>query len=169
MTITPEQRRQIARLGGLARSKQFTSAYQKAARAKQTPESCATKGRKSFAVACAKFGLAGAMERFARRRREHPSELERIVRDWLDQQNIAHCREVICAGIYVDFLLDDGKTVIEVDGTTWHTLDPLHGEDRRGRDTIHEMVLTANGYRVIRLAEAAIKSGEFARILEVQL
>ena len=109
------------------------------------------------------------MEHLAKHRRAHPSKLERIVLAWLDAHYYAYEREVRINGIYVDFLISGTRIVVEADGDRWHTLDPLHGQDRASRDLIHGMALTTAGYRVIRLSEHEIKKGEFAAILEAQL
>lgn len=166
-------RSEAARLGGLARAKQFTPESQAAAgkaRASAfTAEYQSSAGKISYAKLVRQFGRAGAMERLSAWRRANPSKLEKQVMAWLDEHQIAYQREANCAEILVDFLLDDGTTVIEVDGYLWHTLAPLHGEDRAGRDAIHDMALIANGYRVIRLAEAAIKDGSAFTQLEGSL
>ncbi len=167
--ITSAQRREICRKAGQVRAQAFTSAYQKAARAAQPSALSAAAGRKSFAAACKRYGLDGAMEHLAKHRRAHPSKLERIVLAWLDAHNYAYEREVRVAGIYVDFLISGTRIVVEADGDRWHTLDPLHGQDRASRDLIHGMALTTAGYTLIRLEESAIKDGSAFIQLEEQL
>lgn len=161
-----EQRRENCRKAGKVRAQAFSSDYQKAARAAQTSESCAIRGRKAFAVMCARYGLDGAMEHLAKYRREHPSRLERIVMAWLDAHYIPYEREVRIAGVYVDFLISGTRQVIEVDGKMTHELHPLHGQDRAGRDAIHNMALLTHGYDVIRLDETGIRDGSGLRCLE---
>lgn len=168
MTLSQAQLEQ-RRAAGRARAKAFDSDYQKAARAHQSYESLAARGRKAFQALVARHGRDGALEHLAQYRREHPTDIERSVATWLDEHQVAYQREVLVAGVWVDFLIDDGTTVIEVDGLKWHTNDPLHGEDRAGRDTLHEMALAANGYRLIRLTEADIHDGSAFTQLEQQL
>ena len=167
--MTPEQRREICRRAGQIRAQAFTSAYQKAARAAQRSEMSAAAGRKSFAAACKRYGLDGAMEHLAKHRRAHPTLLEQVVMTWLDTHYIAYEREVRIAGIYVDFHISGTRIVVEADGDRWHTLDPLHGQDRASRDLIHGMALTTAGYTLIRLKETAIKDGSAFIQLEAQL
>jgi very-short-patch-repair endonuclease len=168
MTLSQAQLEQ-RRAAGRARAKAFNSAYQVAARAQQSHESLAARGRKGFAALVRKHGKDKALEHLAEYRREHPTEIERRVAAWLDAHHVAYRREASVAGVYVDFLLDDGTTVLECDGAIWHANDPLHGQDRAGRDALHEMALAANGYRLIRLPEAAILDGSAFVQLEQQL
>lgn len=180
MTMTPEQRREIARRGGLARAAQFTPEsqraagkararsfdrdYQAAASARVTREGRQKAGRASFDALVRKCGSKeAAMERLAQYRREHPSCLERTVMAWLDANGIPYEHEVCVAGWWCDFVV--GNTVIEVDGEAWHTNTELHGEDRKGRDALKDMALAANGKQVVRLSEADVKSGAFEQQL----
>lgn len=185
MTVTPERRREIARLGGLARARQFTpdsqsaagksrakafdAEYQRAARSHIDSAECARRGHLSFDRLVARKGRAGALEHLANYRREHPTSLERRVMEWLDAHGVAYKREVSCAGVWVDFLLDDGTSVLMVDGRMWHTMDDLHRRDYAGRDAIQDMALEANGYRVLRLTESDINSGAAFERLEREL
>lgn len=162
MTITAEARRAICRKAGQARARQFTPEYQRKARAAQTRECCAIKGRKGFEALVRKYGQAHALEHLAKYRREHPNAVERLVIAWLNERGIAYQQEAQVCGYYVDFLVgqaNGSQTVVEVDGRGWHSNIALHGQDRRGRDTLRDMALAANGYTVIRLAEADIRSG----------
>jgi len=168
MTLSQAQIDQ-RRAAGKARAKAFNSEYQRQARAHLSREDMARGGRHTFQLMVRRYGRAHALDHLAKYRREHPSDIERRVMDWLDQHSIAYQREVNVAGVWVDFLIDDGTTVIECDGKIWHENDPLHGEDREGRDTLHEMALTANGYRLIRLSETAIRDGSAFTQLEQQL
>lgn len=169
MTITPERRREICRNAGLARAKQFTPESQRAARAAITSAECAKRGRKAFAALVAKHGIDHALDHLANHRRAHPSMLEQVVMTWLDEHYIAYEREVRIAGVHVDFLISGTRIVVEVDGKRFHTLDPLHGQDRASRDALHNMALTTHGYDVIRLDEAGIRDGSALRCLETHL
>ena len=168
MTLSQAQLDQ-RRAAGKARARAFTPEYQRQARAHLSREALARGGRRTFQLMVSRYGRAHALDHLANYRREHPSDIERRVMDWLDQHSIAYQREANVAGVYVDFLLDDSTTVLECDGAIWHANDPLHGEDRASRDTLHEMALTANGYRLIRLPEAAILDGSAFAQLEQQL
>ena len=168
MTLTPEQRREARRAagrkGGLARAKQFTSEFQRAARARVKRESLQAAGRKGYRRACETQGPDHAARRFANWRRAHPSPLEIIVRRWLDDLNEFYVSEAVLDGytIYPDFLLMGRGLVVECDGDGWHRM-------RADYDRWRDQLLRANGYTVLRLPEKKIRDGSALDTLKQQL
>jgi len=103
----------------------------------------------------ARYGADVAVAIQQRYRLEHPSDLERIVRQALDDLGIAYERERwIVDGSrnwLVDFALPEGK-LIEVNGTFSHS---HHGE----RDQPKLASLTGMGFAVLVLTESEIHNG----------
>lgn len=120
MTLTAAQRSENARRAGLARAKAFTPEYQRAARARQSPESLAARGRKGYAAVVAKVGKAGALKIIADYRRDHPSAGESKLAAALTAAGIGFAREVVIGDCIADFVIHETQTVIEVDGGNWH-------------------------------------------------
>lgn len=167
--LSPDERREACRRGGLARAAQFTSESQRAAREKVRPESLRANGRKGWLATASKYGADVAAKQLAAWRREHPTKPEQIVIGWLDGLGIAYQREdPITASngtFYVDFRLADGRA-IEVDGAIWHRNDPLHGDDREGRDRAKNAALRESGIDTLRLSEADVNKGTARGTLE---
>lgn len=154
MSITSYSRREANRRGGLARAKQFTAESQQAARACVKRASLQRSGSKGFKAFCVKYGAEAAARKFADWRREHPSPLERIVRQWLDDMNVFYISEAVLEGytIYPDFLILGKSLVVECDGAGWHAM-------RADYDTWRDNLLRSAGYTVLRLSEKSIRDG----------
>lgn len=143
MTLTAAQRSENARKAGLARAKAFTPEYQRAARARQSSESLAERGRKGYNALVAKLGKAGALQIVAEYRREHPSRYETQLAAALDDAGIPYRREVVIGEAIADFVIDETATVIEVNGGNWHNA---------ANDFARDFALMARtGYRVTRI------------------
>lgn len=170
--LSPDERREACRRGGLARAAQFTTESQRAAREKVQPESLRASGRKGWMATASKYGADVAAKQLAAWRREHPTKPEQIVIEWLDGWGIAYQREdpftASNGTFYVDFRLADGRA-IEVDGAIWHRNDPLHGEDREGRDRAKNAAFTEAAITVLRLTEADVNKGTARGTLEAWL
>lgn len=66
-----------------------------------------------------------------------------------------------------DIVINDKKTVIEIDGCYWHgCLEhyPSQNIEQSKRDLLHTSVAEQNGWKCIRIWEHEIKSGEFSKL-----
>jgi very-short-patch-repair endonuclease len=81
------------------------------------------------------------------------------VEAWLDEFQVRYERDVQIGDYFADYLLRDLDLIVEVDGRTWHTNHPLHGQDRVAHDKRKDEALTCKGYTVLRLPEHAIRHG----------
>lgn len=152
--------------GGLARAKAFTNAYQRAAQKARTRESLSAAGRKGYLAVVQQYGAEYATDRSADWRRKHPTELERIVMGWVDELGEAYSPEhKLAPRLYVDLFLERRGLAIECDGNGWHSNSGPHHEDREARDRTKDQRIRALGHRVLRLAEADIRSGAARRQL----
>lgn len=156
--LTPEELKRIrseaGRKGGLKRATQFTKESQQAARSNVKRESLQAAGSNGFQALYAKDPQAAA-KKFADWRRTNPSDITRIVLGWLEQP---YELEVCIGGYYADIVVL-GKLIIRVNGTIWHTNNPLHGRDVEARDAAELDRYLSLGYTVLTLWEDAIKSG----------
>lgn len=160
-----EQRRQAGRKGGQARAKQFTSDYQRRARACVRPESNRANGRKGYAATEAKHpGLAAA--KLAEWRQNNPSTPESVVDTWLSEMNLTAAREVPLGGLFLDRVV--GLTAIEIDGDGLHGDRAPDAEARARNDARKEALAWALGYTFIRLPEAAVRDGSARQTLETE-
>lgn len=160
--LTPERLEQLraaARLGGLARSAQFTPESQAAARAHVSRESLAASGRKGYAAVVRKHGQQFAADKLAEHRRKNPTSLEKIVMAWLEDMDVRYKREYAVDGCYFDFYLPDHTLLIEVDGDAWHGRT-VHGEDRVSRDTWKNHTAAWHGYQLLRFSETSLTNGD---------
>ncbi len=163
MEITKEMRQVWSRKGGLARAAQFTSESQRHARSHVKRESLQRAGANGYKAFAAKNGPEAAARRFANWRREHPSVLESIVRQWMDDLNVFYVSEAVLDGftIYPDFLILNGL-VVECDGAGWHAM-------RAEYDHWRDELLRKAGYTVLRLSEKSIRDGSAFDILAKHL
>lgn len=165
MTVS-EAQRAAARKGGLARAKQFDSAYQKAARAKVRPESNSANGRKGFEALKAKRpGLAARI--LADWRAANPSGPEQTVDAWLAELGIEAERELSLFGLFIDRAA--GNIAIEVDGGRYHGPDAPEAGTRAANDRRKEDLAWALGFTLIRIPECDIRNGSGRAILEEHL
>jgi len=80
--------------------------------------------------------------------------------------------ELVTGKIFADIVLrlNGRRIVIECDGETWHTNDPVHGEDRVAKDRWRDAQIRALGCELVHLPERDIVSGAFkatlAQVLE---
>lgn len=136
------------------------SAFQREMRSRVSSESCSANGKKGFLATAAKYGRDFAVRMAAAwRRSRKPTNLEAKVEAWLYEFQLRYERDVPVGGYFADFLLSDLDLIVEVDGHTWHTNHPLHGEDRMSRDRRKDRFLKRHGYCVLRLSEADIWNG----------
>jgi hypothetical protein len=129
--MTPDERREACRRGGLTRARQFTSESQKAARAKVSSESCVRNGAKGARATISKYGYAHFYRLARAWRLEHPSSHEQqvmaILADlgYAEDQDYEREYEPFGPDCYVcvDIAFIDRKLAIEVNGKVHH--DPL--------------------------------------------
>jgi len=178
-TILTEERRAflraIGRRGGLTRAQAFTSEYQRMARACVSHAANVENGRKGGVAYVRKYGKRKLVEQARQYRLKHPSDLEQIVADALDQVG-AVLNEVegyeregyVFPRSHVhhltgDFLFRASKRIVYADGAAWHNgkdlpLSFADCADRAMRDERYDAYLAHRGWRVLRLSEAEIKA-----------
>lgn len=150
---------------GKQRAKAFTSDYQKQTRSHVKTESLINSGKAGYAALEKKKGKMFAARKAADYRRSHPSGLEQIVGEWLNNLIGNHySREAeVEGGFFVDFLYRN--YAIEVHGAQWHEKCELR-QDQPDRDKRKYATLTDLGYTVVILPEKDVKSGEARKTLE---
>ena len=86
------------------------------------------------------------------------SEPERMVKEWLDENNIIYREQVNIfggrtekGGAIVDFIISDVMIAIRVQGEYWHI-----GTAVEARDNLQKEMLTAQGYTVVDIQEEEI-------------
>ena len=92
-------------------------------------------------------------------RTTHPTSIEVIVRDLLDSLKIRYRFQHPIGSFVTDFYIPCRRLVIECDGEYWHGLPGVKEKDARRDAWLRKM-----GYRVLRLSESQIRSGDFADI-----
>lgn len=155
--------RAIAKKGGQTRAKQFTTEFQKAARANVPTATLQANGRKGIQVVREKYGKDFAARKLADWRRANPSALERAVMAWLDEAGEVYAREQAVETYYVDFIIR--TTAVEVDGARWHTANDHIGEERLAHHARKDQALRAAGYHLVHLSEQAILDGTARELL----
>jgi len=84
----------------------------------------------------------------------HISSLEKIVKDYLDKNEIGYIFQFSTrTGFVIDFAILEKMVAVEVDGEKWHET-----EDARKRDRFKDYMLERGGWRVIRIKEREIGS-----------
>jgi very-short-patch-repair endonuclease len=73
----------------------------------------------------------------------------------LDALDVAYVQQQIIGKYAVDFLIADTPLVLECDGAYWHSKPGAAEKDAR-----KDAFLREQGYAVLRLPEALIKSGQ---------
>ncbi|MDA8188060.1 MAG: hypothetical protein M0T85_07970 [Dehalococcoidales bacterium] len=143
--LSAEQRREIARKGAIAKNAKYPIAEM---------------SRLGGLAILEKLGRDGLADKVANWRKEHPSSLEVIVANWLDDLGCEYQREIRLHSWYADFYLPKYNLIIEVNGHAWHN-ENWHGENeiRVKRDIDKLKAWTEAKYRVLVLAEAEIKNG----------
>lgn len=164
MPISPEQRREWSRKGGLKRAQQFTSASQRAARKAMSSETAAANGRKGAQATIERHGM-GALHQGARRKRlAKPSPLELVMIGILARLKVKYRREVVVcrhSHLSVDFYIARHKIAIEVHGA-------IHDEGKPGfkarlrRDREKRELLEARGRRLL-----VFHHSEFANVANI--
>ena len=164
MAILSDERRRLlrewGRKGGQARAQQFTSSYQRAARACVRRESLRRAGRRGYARTLETRGADFVGRIAAAWRRKNPSPLESIVMTWLDRLCVEYIREHPLASssgddtYYLDFYITSHGAVVEVDGDGWHRLP-----DRMERDRQRNALCRAAGLPLLRIPERDVRSG----------
>lgn len=147
-----ERRREIARLGGLARARQFTREYQQAARSRLSRAQLVMAGKLGYQKCAELYGHDFAGARLAEYRRKKLSPAEQQVAAWLDEMGLGWEREAPLEGQYADFLVLN-QLVIECDSN----LHSLPG--RAEYDARKEATIKARGLRLLRLKEKEILRG----------
>lgn len=92
-------------------------------------------------------------------RTTHPTSIEVIVRDLLDSLGVRYLSEYPIGSFVVDFYVPRRRLVIECDGEYWHSLPGVKEKDAR-----RDIWLRERGYRVLRLSESQIHSGDFGTL-----
>jgi very-short-patch-repair endonuclease len=120
-------------------------------------------------VTALRYGRSFAADKAAAWRAQNPTNLERMIIDWLTANCYEFKREVKVEAedvlMYPDFIITNTltDTVIECDGEYWHSLPGAAERDKR-----KHAVLDARGFMVIRLSEASIMDGSaFAQLERV--
>lgn len=85
------------------------------------------------------------------------SSIEVATAQHLDSRGIVYRQQVPLVGFVADFVV--GSTVIEVDGSYWHSLPVVVERDRR-----KDAAYASAGFDVIRLPEEAVRAGDFTSI-----
>lgn len=141
-TLTTEHQR----MAGKARARQFSPAYQRFAQ---------TMG----GVARAEY------------RRNHPTELERRMIDWLAELGWHewedYQREKIIATWACDFVFETHRAIIEVNGQVWHT-NGFHGQDKEGRDARKRADLKVFGWRLLEITDHEMRDKESVQTRLIQ-
>lgn len=173
-----EQLVEWGRKGGKARAAAAGNAGMKAigaqggraTHARHGSRHMAAAGRLGWQALIGKVGIAGAVERLHTWKLAHPSELETVAARALAGLGLAEgehyerdARVSADPPIFGDFVFRVRRLIVEVDGRRWHTNDPLHGEDRLARDVRRDRLLTAAGWRVVRLDERTVRDGAALR------
>ena len=152
----------------------FTREHQQKARAGLSLENLQTAGRAGWKAAVAKHGKMKMARVLADKRRSKPSDLERIVGDWLEE--LLGCQvlgdkarhEVEIDEFYADFQpVPWVKIVIEVQGDQWHLKCELR-PDQPARDKRKWETLGSLGYTIIALPECDVRDGS-ARVTLARL
>ena len=86
------------------------------------------------------------------------TKIEAAVMMALNEQGLTYQLHLPIAGFVADVVVPSRNLVIEADGEWFHK-DPE-------RDTERDAILSAAGYRVVRLTEEEIKSGDFSKLVE---
>lgn len=164
MPITPEQRREWGRKGGLKRAQQFTSASQRAARRQMSSETAAANGRKGAQVTIERHGMASLHKGARLKRLANPSPLELVMIGILSRLKVKYRREVVICHyrhLSVDFYIARHKIAIEVHGA-------IHDESKPGfkarlrRDREKRELLELRGRRLL-----IIHHSEFANVANI--
>jgi SPP1 gp7 family putative phage head morphogenesis protein len=88
------------------------------------------------------------------------TSIEKIVREFLELNNIKHECQYSLGKYFADFYLPDYNLIIEADGNYWH--DKKERWDKRAKK---EQFIEDKGIRLIRLKQDNIKSGQFIKEL----
>jgi len=81
------------------------------------------------------------------------TSIERKVAKWLDDLEIKYTQQELVEGICrPDFLLDN-KTIVQCDGSYWHSLF-----ENKNRDVKQDFLLGFKGYKILRLKETDINN-----------
>jgi very-short-patch-repair endonuclease len=101
--------------------------------------------------------LATLRGRLKQANNKEPTNIERIVYDYLDNQNIVFEKQKsIGSGFIVDAYIPSLNLVVEADGSYWHSTERGLKTDLRKNTYIKEQ-----GLDLLRLSEAEIKNGSF--------
>ena len=155
----------IGRKGGRARAAAFTREYQQRARACVRHESNVANGRLGGKAYVRKYGKRSLVERARQYRLEHPSQLERIVREALhrigadDFEREAYIFPKSHVHLIIgDFVFRRVHAVVYADGDTWHRNLPSLARcaERGTRDEHYDNYLRYRGWQFLRLREDEI-------------
>jgi DNA mismatch endonuclease (patch repair protein) len=67
-----------------------------------------------------------------------------------------------------DIVITDRKVIVEVDGCYWHGCPqhyPENLDEQKERDLLHTSIAEQNGWKVIRIWEHEINSGDFSKLI----
>ncbi len=103
--------------------------------------------------ACSSFGDE-------KKRSGHRTDIEQTVERFLIRRGVAYKFEYQFGRYSIDFAVVPDRIAIECDGLFWHRL-PKDLE----RDARKDAYIVARGWKVVRLSEPDIESGEFENVL----
>lgn len=96
---------------------------------------------------CRANGIKSALKQAGRR----ASCPEHYIRGWLDARGVDYVYQCELEGFLVDFYIPSMRLVLEYDGTYWHSRP-----GQKERDVNRDSILTAAGYRVLRVTEMTL-------------
>lgn len=142
------------------------SNFQRLMRARVKRESLVASGKKGYAAAVAKHGLAKVTEKLVEWRKANASGIEQIVETWLKDLGVdKYEREHATADelFYLDFYFEvEGQLcAVECDGTGFHKRTEWLGEGdgRAERDERKARYCSEHHIALLRLSEQDIRSG----------
>ena len=144
----------------MPRGQNLTREHQQNAQAARSSQSLSEAGKAGYRALVKKGKSHIAGQKAAEWRLDHPSCLEKVVIDWLDDLGINYEREKQIGKFYADFVID--MLAIEVNGAQWHELEQLR-QGQKEREKGKYQTFSKLGYTILVLPECDIKSGE-ARI-----
>jgi len=88
------------------------------------------------------------------------SSIEVMTAAHLDARGVAYRQQVPIGRFVADFMI--GSTVVEVDGTYWHSLPVVVARDER-----KNAEYARRGLNVVRITEAEVRAGDWSAIKEL--
>jgi len=159
-------RSEASRKGGLARAKQFDSAYQRAARRRVSREACAENGRKGAARTLELHGYRALFEGCRRSRLANPSKTELVMMGLLKTLGLNFEREY-CLGetlFTLDFYVAAHRLGIEVDGSI-HDKGKPNEAKRIQHAERKEALCRCMGIRLVRVHHGELAGDDLSPVI----